>query len=37
MAEDAGSEVAAREETLSTPARPDAAPEPHLFLHARRR
>jgi SAM-dependent methyltransferase len=37
VVEDAGFEVAAREESLFTPAHPDAVPEPHLFLHGRRR
>ncbi|WP_435847613.1 class I SAM-dependent methyltransferase [Streptomyces fumanus] len=37
VVEDAGFEVADREETLFTPAHPDAVPEPHLFLHGRRR
>ncbi|GHB46208.1 methyltransferase [Streptomyces viridiviolaceus] len=33
----AGLEVLDREELLFTPAHPDAVPEPHLFLHCRRR
>ncbi|MEV5515433.1 class I SAM-dependent methyltransferase [Streptomyces flaveolus] len=37
VAEDAGLEVLEREELLFTPAHPDAGPEPHVFLHCRRR
>lgn len=37
VAEDAGLEVLAQEASLFTPAHPDARPEPHLFLHCRRR
>ncbi|MBD0423277.1 methyltransferase domain-containing protein [Streptomyces sp. TRM S81-3] len=33
----AGLEVLDREELLFTPAHPDAVPEPHVFLHCRRR
>ncbi|GAA4789906.1 class I SAM-dependent methyltransferase [Streptomyces ziwulingensis] len=33
----AGLEVLDREEVLFTPVHPDAVPEPHLFLHCRRR
>ncbi len=37
VAEQAGLEVLAQEATLFTPAHPEARPEPHLFLHCRRR
>ncbi|MET8570735.1 class I SAM-dependent methyltransferase [Streptomyces sp. NPDC004783] len=37
VAEAAGLEVVEREELLFTPAHPEAVPEPHLFLHCRRR
>ncbi|MFI9119860.1 class I SAM-dependent methyltransferase [Streptomyces bikiniensis] len=37
VAEGAGLDVLEREETLFTPAHPDAVPEPHVFLHCRRR
>ncbi|WP_345590502.1 class I SAM-dependent methyltransferase [Streptomyces marokkonensis] len=37
VAEEAGLEVLAQEASLFTPAHPDARPEPHLFLHCRRR
>ncbi|MFH8974463.1 class I SAM-dependent methyltransferase [Streptomyces sp. NPDC017890] len=37
VAEEAGLEVLAQEATLFTPAHPDARPEPHIFLHCRRR
>ncbi|MFE5514244.1 class I SAM-dependent methyltransferase [Streptomyces sp. NPDC056529] len=37
VAEEAGLDVLEREETLFTPAHPDAGPEPHVFLHCRRR
>ncbi|MGW8063724.1 class I SAM-dependent methyltransferase [Streptomyces ziwulingensis] len=37
LAEEAGLEVLAQEASLFTPAHPDARPEPHLFLHCRRR
>ncbi|WP_307852004.1 class I SAM-dependent methyltransferase [Streptomyces sp. b94] len=37
VAEDAGLEVLAQEASLFTPAHPEAQPEPHLFLHCRRR
>ncbi|MFV0132156.1 class I SAM-dependent methyltransferase [Streptomyces sp. HMX87] len=37
VAEESGLEVLAREELLFTPAHPEAVPEPHLFLHCRRR
>ncbi|WP_320774635.1 class I SAM-dependent methyltransferase [Streptomyces sp. CRN 30] len=37
MVEGAGLDVLAHEETLFTPARPDAVSEPHLFLHCRLR
>ncbi|MER7909678.1 class I SAM-dependent methyltransferase [Streptomyces sp. NPDC096068] len=36
VAEEAGLDVLEREETLFTPAHPDAGPEPHVFLHCRR-
>lgn len=36
LVREAGLEVLAREQVLFTPARPDAAPEPHLFVHGRR-
>ncbi|WP_030215290.1 class I SAM-dependent methyltransferase [Streptomyces bikiniensis] len=36
VAEGAGLDVLEREEVLFTPAHPDAAPEPHVFLHCRR-
>ncbi|WP_399894081.1 class I SAM-dependent methyltransferase [Streptomyces sp. BBFR51] len=37
LAEETGLEVLAQEATMFTPAHPDARPEPHLFLHCRRR
>jgi ubiquinone/menaquinone biosynthesis C-methylase UbiE len=37
VAEEAGLEVLAQEATLFTPTHPEAHPEPHLFLHCRRR
>ncbi|MGC9438255.1 class I SAM-dependent methyltransferase [Streptomyces sp. WG5] len=37
VAEEAGLEVLAQDASLFTPAHPDARPEPHLFLHCRRR
>ncbi|WP_411075919.1 class I SAM-dependent methyltransferase [Streptomyces sp. cmx-4-7] len=37
VAEEAGLDVLEREETLFTPAHPDAGPEPHVFLYCRRR
>ncbi|WP_394816547.1 class I SAM-dependent methyltransferase [Streptomyces lancefieldiae] len=37
VAEEAGLEVLGQEATMFTPAHPDARPEPHLFLHCRRR
>ncbi|MFJ6517021.1 class I SAM-dependent methyltransferase [Streptomyces filamentosus] len=37
VAEEAGLDVLEREETLFTPAHPEAVPEPHVFLHCRRR
>ncbi|MGW9450251.1 MULTISPECIES: class I SAM-dependent methyltransferase [unclassified Streptomyces] len=37
VAESAGLDVLEREETLFTPAHPDAGPEPHVFLDCRRR
>ncbi|KMS65662.1 methyltransferase, partial [Streptomyces leeuwenhoekii] len=36
LVREAGLEVLAREQVLFTPAHPDAAPEPHLFVHGRR-
>jgi SAM-dependent methyltransferase len=37
LAEEAGLDVLAQEASMFTPAHPDARPEPHLFLHCRRR
>ncbi|MFE5731476.1 class I SAM-dependent methyltransferase [Streptomyces sp. NPDC056528] len=37
VAEEAGLDVLEREETLFTPAHPDAGPEPHVFLYCRLR
>ncbi|GHA87303.1 class I SAM-dependent methyltransferase [Streptomyces termitum] len=37
VAEEAGLDVLESEETLFTPDHPDAVPEPHVFLHCRRR
>lgn len=37
LAEEAGLEVLDQEASMFTPAHPDARPEPHLFLHCRRR
>ncbi|MFC8569675.1 class I SAM-dependent methyltransferase [Streptomyces sp. NPDC057245] len=37
LAEEAGLEVLEQEASMFTPAHPDARPEPHLFLHCRRR
>ncbi|MBQ0912744.1 class I SAM-dependent methyltransferase [Streptomyces rochei] len=37
VAEEAGLEVLAQEASMFTPAHPPARPEPHLFLHCRRR
>ncbi|MFE0772481.1 class I SAM-dependent methyltransferase [Streptomyces sp. NPDC058861] len=37
VAGSAGLDVLEREEALFTPAHPDAGPEPHVFLHCRRR
>ncbi|MFG2679563.1 class I SAM-dependent methyltransferase [Streptomyces sp. NPDC048392] len=37
LAEESGLEVLEQEASLFTPRHPDARPEPHLFLHCRRR
>ncbi|MBZ6304006.1 class I SAM-dependent methyltransferase [Streptomyces olivaceus] len=37
LAEEAGREVLDQEASMFTPTHPDARPEPHLFLHCRRR
>ncbi|WP_217140341.1 bifunctional 2-polyprenyl-6-hydroxyphenol methylase/3-demethylubiquinol 3-O-methyltransferase UbiG [Streptomyces sp. AC627_RSS907] len=37
VAEEAGLEVLAQEASMFTPTHPDARPEPHVFLHCRRR